>query len=96
MQQGPSSGGVGPSLGGERRDEQSGNEPIEWLTSKEAARSLGITTRTLYRLIDSGELPAYRFGRVIRLQEAEVREFVSNARIKPGELKSVNPEHDEE
>lgn len=29
---------------------------------------LGITPRTLYRLIDAGEIPAYRMGRVIRLQ----------------------------
>ena len=48
---------------------------IEWLSTKEAARRLGITPRTLYRLIDEGQLPAYKFGRVIRLQEAEVEGF---------------------
>ena len=30
---------------------------IEWLSTQEAARRLGITTRTLYRFVDQGELP---------------------------------------
>ncbi|MEX2486701.1 MAG: helix-turn-helix domain-containing protein [Nitriliruptoraceae bacterium] len=61
-------------------------EEIEWLNTKAAARRLGITTRTLYRLIDDGKLPAYKFGRVIRLQRAEVDAFIESARIAPGEL----------
>ncbi|MEX0868594.1 MAG: helix-turn-helix domain-containing protein, partial [Nitriliruptoraceae bacterium] len=56
-------------------------EEIEWLNTKAAARRLGITTRTLYRLIDDGKLPAYKFGRVIRLQRAEVDAFIESARI---------------
>ena len=63
---------------------------IEWLTTKEAARHLGIATATLYRLIDAGELPAYRFGRVIRLQQAEVDAFIEAARIQPGTLDHVD------
>jgi len=34
----------------------------EWHSSKQAAARLGLTPRTLYRLIDLGHLPAYRFG----------------------------------
>lgn len=67
---------------------------IEWLSSKEAARRLGITPRTLYRLIDEGQLPAYKFGRVIRLQQAEVDEFITQARIQPGELEHLYPHAD--
>ncbi|TVR18467.1 MAG: DNA-binding protein [Nitriliruptor sp.] len=55
----------------------------------EAAAQLGITTCTLYRLIDSGQLPAYDFGRVIRLKESEVGSFVEAARIVPGELEHL-------
>ncbi len=61
-------------------------EDIEWLSTREAARRLGITTRTLYRLIDEGQLPAYKFGRVIRLQRREVDGFIDAARITPGDL----------
>ena len=64
-------------------------EEIEWLSTREAARQLGITTRTLYRLIDGGQIPAYKFGRVIRLQQQEVDEFVQAARIEPGELEHL-------
>lgn len=59
---------------------------IKWLNTAETARRLGITTRTLYRFIDEGQLPAYRFGRVIRLQESEVAEFIERSRIIPGTL----------
>lgn len=64
-------------------------EEINWLSTKEAARRLGITTRTLYRLIDSGQIPAYKFGRVIRLQESEVDAFIDAARIEPGDLEHL-------
>ena len=61
-------------------------DEIAWLSTREAAAQLGVTTRTLYRMIDSGQLPAYKFGRVIRLKEHEVDAFVEGARIAPGEL----------
>ena len=55
----------------------------DWLSTKEAAAALGLTPRTLYRLIDEGQLPAYRFGRVIRLKQSEVDAFVESSRIAP-------------
>lgn len=60
-----------------------------WLSTRAAAEQLGITTRTLYRLIDSGQLPAYKFGRVIRLKQDEIEAFVQSARIVPGELEHL-------
>jgi excisionase family DNA binding protein len=64
-------------------------DATRWLSTRTAADQLGITTRTLYRLIDSGQLPAYKFGRVIRLKEDEVEAFVESARIVPGELEHL-------
>lgn len=64
------------------------DEPT-WLSTKEAARKLGITSRTLYRLIDGGQVAAYKFGRVIRLQETEVEDFIERSRITPGELEHL-------
>ena len=52
---------------------------IEWLSTQEAARRLGITTRTLYRFVDQGDLPAYRMGRVIRLKAADVDAFIDGS-----------------
>lgn len=59
---------------------------IEWLNTNETAKRLGITPRTLYRFIDDGKIPAYRFGRVIRLKESEVAAFIERSRIVPGTL----------
>lgn len=59
---------------------------IEWLNTNETAKRLGITPRTLYRFIDDGKIPAYRFGRVIRLKESEVAAFIEQSRIVPGTL----------
>lgn len=63
---------------------------ITWLNTVETARRLGITPRTLYRFIDDGKIPAYRFGRVIRLKESEVAEFIESCRITPGTLDAAS------
>lgn len=65
------------------------DQDITWLSTKEAARKLGITNRTLYRLIDEGKVTAYKFGRVIRLKDADVDAFIDSARISPGSLEHL-------
>lgn len=67
-------------------------QPLRWLSTKEASARLGITLRTLYRLIDEGQVPAYKFGRVIRLKEGEVDTFIESARVEPGNLNHLYPE----
>lgn len=65
---------------------------ITWLSTAAAAKRLGITPRTLYRFIDQGDIPAYRFGRVIRLKQDEVDAFIDRNRIEPGTLEHLYPE----
>ena len=65
---------------------------IVWLSTQDAAKRLGITPRTLYRFIDQGELPAYRLGRVIRLKQDDVDQFIESSRIEPGSLEHLYPE----
>ncbi|MGV3758530.1 MAG: helix-turn-helix domain-containing protein [Actinomycetota bacterium] len=65
---------------------------IVWLSTQDAAKRLGITPRTLYRFIDQGELPAYRLGRVIRLKQEDVDQFIEGSRIEPGSLEHLYPE----
>jgi excisionase family DNA binding protein len=67
-------------------------DPIEWLSTKEASERLGITLRSLYRFIDEGDLVAYKFGRVIRIQEKDVVQFIEGSRIAPGSLDHLYPE----
>lgn len=65
------------------------DEDIEWLSTADAAARLGINTRTLYRLIDDGQIPAYKFGRVIRVQGKDVESFIESARVQPGSLEHL-------
>ena len=65
---------------------------ITWFGTAEAARHLGITPRTLYRLIDEGQITAYKFGRVIRLKQADITAFIESSRIAPGSLEHLYPE----
>ncbi len=66
--------------------------PIEWLGTAEAARHLGITTRTLYRLINEGQIPAYKFGRVFRLKHSDIEQFIEDSRVEPGSLDHLYPD----
>jgi excisionase family DNA binding protein len=59
---------------------------VEWLSSPQAAEELGVSARTLYKFINDGMLPGYRFGRVIRVRRSDVEIFLERIRIKPGEL----------
>jgi excisionase family DNA binding protein len=68
------------------------SEPIRWLSTREASDRLGVTLRSLYRFIDEGHLVAYKFGRVIRVQEADVDRFIEASRIVPGSLEHLYPE----
>ena len=65
---------------------------IEWLNTEEAAKRLGITTRTLYRFMDQGRLPSYRFGRVFRLKVSDIDAFIEDCRVEPGTLSHLYPE----
>lgn len=67
-------------------------DDVGWMSTAEAAKRLGITPRTLYRFIDEGQLPAYRFGRVIRLKADEVDTFIESCRIEPGTLEHLYPD----
>lgn len=43
----------------------------------ETARQLGISKRTVQRLVEHGELPSCRIGRLIRIPSDSVREYVA-------------------
>lgn len=47
------------------------------LTYKQAGALLGVTERTVWTLVDDGELPAIRFGRSVRIDPADLRKFIN-------------------
>lgn len=68
------------------------DDEIEWLSTPGAAERLGITSRTLYRFIDEGQLPAFKFGRVIRLKKSDVDAYIESCRVEPGSMSHLYPE----
>ena len=52
------------------------NTPTELLTVDAVAVRLGVSTKTVRRLIRRHELPAVRIGRGLRVDEHELQEFI--------------------
>ena len=58
----------------------SSSDPRSWWTPKQIAETLQVTPRTVARWIASGALPAHRFGRSVRIADADFKEFIANSR----------------
>jgi excisionase family DNA binding protein len=58
----------------------------DWLGTTDAARYLELAPLALYRLIDDGELPAYRFGRIVRLRKSDLDAYLVTCRADPDPL----------
>lgn len=52
----------------------------EWLTSKEAAKYLGLTERSLFNLTSNGKVPYYKFGRRNRYLLEELKALLLSNR----------------
>ena len=50
---------------------------VRFLTVAEVAELMRVSAMTVYRMVQSGELPAVRFGRSYRIPEAAAAEMVA-------------------
>jgi putative molybdopterin biosynthesis protein len=50
------------------------------------ARLLGVTPTTVYRLMNTGQLPGYRIGRLIRVRHVDLDAYLRSVQIEPGTL----------
>ena len=50
---------------------------MRYYTMAEAASILTVSQRTVQRLIARGELPAFRVGRLIRVSEVQLEEYIA-------------------
>ena len=50
----------------------------EWLSAQLACEQLAIAIGDLYRLINSGRLPAFKFGGDIRLRRSDVESLTTS------------------
>lgn len=49
------------------------------LTTSEVAEKLNLSEKTIRNLIDSGELKAFKFGRVYRISEEQLNNFINQS-----------------
>lgn len=52
------------------------------MTYQEAAKVLGITDRTLWELVRKGEIRNVRVGRSVRIDPADLRQFIQDSKSK--------------
>jgi excisionase family DNA binding protein len=64
-------------------------DEYRWIGTTEAKRYLGLSLKTLYRLIDQEGLPAYRIGQYIKLRRHEIDAWIAAQRVTPGELEHL-------
>jgi excisionase family DNA binding protein len=55
-----------------------GVDPL--LTYRQAAKVLGVTERTVWTLVHDGALPVVRFGRNVRIDPVDLREFIERGK----------------
>lgn len=58
----------------------------EWMSTDGATDYLGVSSATLYRLVDEGLVIAYRPSRSIRFRRSDLDAYLEAVRIKPGDL----------
>jgi putative molybdopterin biosynthesis protein len=56
---------------------------MEFLTTKQLAKILGVKTVTIRRWIDKGELPGYKIGKELRVEKQDFERFISSRKVKP-------------
>ena len=54
----------------------------ELMTAPEIARLLRVSGRTVFALVERGELPAARFGRCVRFDPSDVKQYIERAKQK--------------
>jgi excisionase family DNA binding protein len=55
-------------------------QPVRFFTVANVAESLSVSTRTVRRWIDAGELIAHRFNGVLRICDADLQAFLARHR----------------
>ena len=55
------------------------------LTTQEVAKRLNLSEKTIRNLIDSGELEAFKFGRVYRVSEENLIKYIEKSKTNQNE-----------
>lgn len=60
------------------QDEEMLDVEYEFLTPREVMNLLCIGKSTFYRLVNSGELPAFRIGKLWRVKRSDLKKFANH------------------
>lgn len=72
-----------------------GNTPLldpPLMTVSEFAAFLSVSRSLVYRWFEENEIPHYRFGKTVRFNTAEVKEWLDNQRVDVKSQESTNAE----
>lgn len=59
--------------------------PEKYLSLEEVADQLGVTYQLIYKLVRTGELPAIRLGKLYRVSQDDLDEYLGSRKVKPEE-----------
>ena len=59
------------------------------LNYREAGELLGVTERTIFRLVKDGEIPNVKFGGSVRIDPDDLRGFIDKAKLLPSNNREV-------
>ena len=65
-----------------RRNSQVGDSAPAFLNVRQVAELLNVSTKTVRRLLDSGELSYHRFSRSIRISESDYAVYAAGRRAR--------------
>ena len=54
----------------------------KWLTIEQIAEYLQMSTSSIYKMAQTGKIPAYKVGRQWRLKKGEIDKWVENNKIR--------------
>ena len=58
-------------------------KPDDMISTTDAGKMLGVTSKTVIRMIESGEIPGYRINFVWRLRRQDITSYLEAHRYKP-------------
>ena len=57
------------------------NPKKEFLSTGEVAQWLGVSTATIYKFVEKGELPVYRLGRINKFRRSDIEDFIQKNKL---------------
>lgn len=65
--------------------------PDEKISANEAGKILGVSGKTVLRLMERGNLPGYKVGDVWKFKRGEVEAYFDAQRYRPGDASPLDP-----